>query len=117
MRKFPQKNGESSSTSSEYTYQQTNGPKYQSSPPPAPILSPMKRNEYEVVEINSDSEDISYDNNNEEALKDLHRQQESVDTEKRDDSNSSDVIFVGDSTEEIERLSWITSNGENFLRF
>lgn len=115
MKKFRQKNGENSSTSSEHTYRQNNGPKYLSSPPPAPILSPLKRADSEVVEINSDSdEDISYDNNNEEALPDRHRMQESVDTEKREDSNSSDVIFVGDSTEEIERLSWITSNGEIF---
>jgi hypothetical protein len=116
MRKFRQKNGETSSTSSEYNYRQNNGPKYPSTPPPAPVISPLKRTDYEVVEINSDSEeDISYDNNNEEALPDRHRIQDSVDTEKRDESTSSDVIFVGDSTEEIERLSWITSNGKDFL--
>jgi hypothetical protein len=115
MKKSRQKNGETSSTSSEYNYRH-NGPKYRSStPPPAPMLSPLKRGDCEVVEINSDSdEDISYDNNNEEALPDRHRMQESVETEKRDDSNSSDVIYVGDSTEEIERLSWITSNGKDF---
>jgi hypothetical protein len=117
MKKSRQKNptnGENSSTSSEYNYRHNNGPKYRSStPPPAPMLSPLKRGDCEVVEINSDSdEDICYDNNNEEALPDRHRMQESVETEKRDDSNSSDVIYVGDSTEEIERLSWITSNGK-----
>lgn len=126
MRKSRQKNatnGETSSNSSEYyDHRQINGPKYRlPTPPPAPMLSPLKRNvpdEYEVVEINSDSEeDISYDNNNEEALPDRHRMQESVDTEKREDSNSSDVIFVGDSTEEIEKLSWIISDGKNSLKF
>ena len=105
-------NGETSSNSSEY-YR----PKYRlPSPPPAPMISPYKRNfpiNNEVVEINSDSEeDISYDNNNEEASPDRHRMQESVETDKREDSNSSDVIFIGDSNEEIEKLSWITSDGE-----
>jgi hypothetical protein len=115
MKKCRQKNGESSN-SSDFYHRQNHGPKYRlPTPPPAPSLSPFKRNEQnnEIVEIKSDlEEDISH-NNNEEALPDRHRKQESVDTGKREDSNSSDVIFVGDSTEEIEKLSWITSDGEN----
>lgn len=112
-------NGESSNSGDFYYQRQNHGPKYRlPTPPPAPMLSPYKRNisnECEVVEINSDSEeDISYDNNNEEASPDRHRMQESVDTEKREDSNSSDVIFVGDSTEEIEKLSWIISDSRDF---
>lgn len=110
-------NGETSSNSSEYFYRQNNGPKHRlPTPPPAPIISPYKRifpNDNEVVEINSDSEeDISYDNNNEEASPDRHRMQESVETDKREDSHSSDVIFVENSNEEIEKLSWITSDSK-----
>lgn len=112
MKKYPrQKNDESSSSSSSDSFHITNhsNSKYRlPTPPPAPMLPPYKRTiSDEIVEIN-DSDD---DNNNEEASPDRHRvQEESIDTDKREDSNSSDVIFVGDSTEEIEKLSWIISD-------
>lgn len=110
--------GETSS-SSDY-WRKSNGMKYRlPTPPPAPALSPYKINnpDDEIVEIaDTDSEaEITYDNNNEESSPDRHRVQgdrDSVDTEKREDSTSSDVIFVGDSTEEIEKLSWIISDSK-----
>jgi hypothetical protein len=111
-------NGETSSSRSDY-WRKSNGAKYRlPTPPPAPILSPYRREEIEIVNLDSDSEEeISYDNNNEEASPDRHRVQEdreSIDTEKREDSNSSDVIFVEDSTDDIEKLSWIVSDGSKF---
>lgn len=109
-------NGGTSSSSSDYLRQENDRPKHRMpTTPPAPMLSPYKIDE-EIYVINSDSEDeISNNNNNEEASPDRHRvpeDRDSIDTEKRDDSNSNDVIFVEESTEEIENLSCITSNGE-----
>lgn len=115
-------NGETSSSSSDYC-RQSNGPKYRlPTPPPPPSLPPYKRplaDDMEIVEIDDSDDEISYDNNNEEASPDRHRVQdrESIDTEKRNDSSSSDVIFLEDSTEEIENLSKIVSDGNLSQRF
>lgn len=79
----------------------------------------MDLDESEVVTIDDDSDD---DNNNEESSPDRHRAvgndhslRDSDETERRQESTSSDVVIVDEyqssEMDEMEILSKITSNG------